>query len=101
MTSYTLLTMMHSISRIIDDSIIAVSNGNEPDNAESYSAPDAQQQSYYSLIDDDTTYQEIADDEASNSQVDDQSVYNELNQAQTTSTSKTFYLTSVDVDGPQ
>jgi hypothetical protein len=89
-------------SRIIDDNNYAVGNGNKPDNAESHSAPDVQQQGYYSLTDDDDiTYQHIADNEASNPQVDDQSVYNELTQAQTTGTSKAVYLTVLDVVGPQ
>jgi hypothetical protein len=88
-------------TRIIDDNIDAVGNGIKSDNAESHSAPEAQQHGYYSLIGDDTTYQEIADDESRIPQVDNHGVYNEFNQEQTTNTSKAFYLTPVDVDGPR
>jgi hypothetical protein len=87
--------------RIIDDSSNAVSNGHEPDKAESCNNTKALQQGYYSLIENDTTYQEISANEASNQKVDDQGVYNELNQARTTSISKTFYITAAGVDGLQ
>jgi hypothetical protein len=83
--------------RIIDDS----SNGHEPDKAESCNNTKALQQGYYSLIENDTTYQEISANEASNQKVDDQGVYNKLNQARTTSISKTFCITAAGVDGLQ
>lgn len=86
---------------IIDDNVNAVNNEpsyNEPRDAESYREHNMQQQDYRSLVDGDATYQEIAGDTtSSNAQVDEQSAYNELNQAPTTSTSEASFNT----DKPQ
>jgi hypothetical protein len=78
----------------IEDMVGTVSYENEPDNAGSH----RQQHVCFSHTVDDNAYEEV--DESSNPQVDDQSVYDELNEAQTTGTSDAFYLSAADVDEP-
>jgi hypothetical protein len=82
----------------IGDNFITVSDENEPDSAESSSELEAQQQGYYSLINDDLTYQEIAGEVSNNPQVDEQNVHSELYRAQTTSTSETPFITAAHTD---
>jgi hypothetical protein len=82
--------------RIIDDNANAVNeepNYNETRDAESYREFTVQQQEYRTLVDGDTTYQEIAGDTTSNAQVDEQSAYNELNRARTNNTSEVSCIT--------
>lgn len=96
--------------RIIDDNLPVLNDEpgySELDEVGCYNEPEVQQLSCLSLIEDENAYQEIASDESSYSQVvgdycsNNQSSYNEQNQAQAASTSEQSFNRNTLLNKPR